>query len=190
MSKREMILRHSEWIEQHICFAFESARVSWNPQNCQVRRREFLMRVRSQRALMRNLISPQEMCSLPFDVKTSDQTIDSGSVVSKCPVDHATSVPTEKVHYRMNLECVLGESLQHYGIKRNVLFTSRTGSTMNVNYGVTETKRAILSVHKGCGNGSMIVFTPDGRGKIVNDTKCIDQVKTDHGAHIRIRHCE
>ena len=34
-----------------------------------------------------------------------------------------------------------------------------------------------LSVHKGCGNGSMIVFTPDGKGKIVNDTKCIDQVK-------------
>ena len=57
------------------------------------------------------------------------------------------------------------------------LFTSRTGSTMNVNYGVTETKRAILSLHKGCGNGSMIVFTPDGRGNIVNDTKCIDQVK-------------
>ena len=44
--------------------------------------------------------------------------VDSGSVVSTCPVDYATSVPTEKVHYRMNLESVLGESLQHYGIKR------------------------------------------------------------------------
>ena len=33
---------------------------------------------------------------------------------------------------------------------------------MNVNFEVTDTKRAILSVHKGCGNGSMIVFTPDG----------------------------
>ena len=49
---------------------------------------------------------------------------------------------------------------------------------MNVNFEVTDTKRAILSVHKGCcGNGLMIVFTPDGKGKIVNDTKCIDQVK-------------
>ena len=48
---------------------------------------------------------------------------------------------------------------------------------MNVNFEVTETKRAILSVHKGCGNGSMIVFTPDGQGKIVNDTKCIEQVE-------------
>ena len=32
-------------------------------------------------------------------------------------------------------------------------------------------------MHKGCGNGSMIVFAPDGKGKMVNDTKCIDQVK-------------
>ena len=97
--------------------------------------------------------------------------VDSGSVVSTCPVDYATSVPTEK------LESVLGESLQHYGIKRNVPFTNTTGSTMDVNFEVTDTKRAILSVHKGCGNGSVIVFTPDGKGKIVNDTSCIDQVK-------------
>ena len=81
--------------------------------------------------------------------------------MTTCPVDYATSVPTEKVHYSLNLESVLGESLQHYGIKRNVLFTNRTGSTMNVNFEVTDTKRAILSVHKGCGNGSMIVFTPE-----------------------------
>ena len=48
---------------------------------------------------------------------------------------------------------------------------------MNVNFEVTDTKRVILSVHQGCGNGSMIVFTPDGKGQIVNDTKCIEQVK-------------
>ena len=83
----------------------------------------------------------------------------------------------------MTLESVLGELLQHYGIKRNVPFTNRTGSTMNVNFEVTDTRRAILSVHKGCGNGSMIVFTPDGKGNIVNDTKCIEQVKQIMGAH-------
>ena len=77
--------------------------------------------------------------------------VDSGSVVSTCPVDYATSVPTETVQYRMNLESVLVESLQHYGIKRNVPFTNRSGSSMNVNFEVTDTKRAILSVHKGCG---------------------------------------
>ena len=52
----------------------------------------------------------------------------------------------------MNLESVLGEFLQHNGIKRNVLLTNRTGSTMNVNF-------------EGCGNGSMIVFPPDGNCK-------------------------
>ena len=93
------------------------------------------------------------------------------------PDGYATLVPTEKVHYSMNLKSVLGESLQHYGIKHNVPFTNRTGSTMNVNFEVTDTKRAILSVHKGCGNGSMIVFTPDGRGKILNDKSCIEQVQ-------------
>ena len=77
----------------------------------------------------------------------------------------------------MNLECVLGESLQRFGTKRNVPFTNRTWSTMNVKFEVTDTKRAILSVHKGCGNGSMIVFTPDGKGKKVNDMNCIEQVK-------------
>ena len=73
-------------------------------------------------------------------------------------------MPAEKVHYSMKLESVLGESLLHCGIKCNVPFTNRTGSTMNVNFEVTDTRRAILSVHKGCGNGSMIVFTPERKG--------------------------
>ena len=67
--------------------------------------------------------------------------------MSTCPVDYATPVPTKKVQNSMNLESVLGESLQHYGIKRNVPFTNRSGSSMNVNFAVTDTKRAILSVH-------------------------------------------
>ena len=135
------------------------------------------MGVRSQRALVKILISQRERCLSPLDVEMDRPIDDSGSVVSTCPVEYATSVPTEKFHFSMNLESVLGESLQQYGIKRNVLFTNRTGSTVNVTFEVTDTKRAILSVHKGCGNGSMIVFTPDGKGNIVNNTKCIDQVK-------------
>ena len=52
---------------------------------------------------------------------------------------------------------------------------------MNVNFEVTDTKRAILSVHKGCGNGSMIVFTPDGKGKIVNDKNLMESMSTMRG---------
>ena len=67
--------------------------------------------------------------------------VDSGSVVSTCPVDYATSVPTEKVNYSMNFGvCWVGESLQHYGVMRNVPFTNRTDTTVNVNFEVTDTK--------------------------------------------------
>ena len=65
-------LRFPDWIEQLVCFAFRSARV-WIRRNCQVRRREFLMGVRSQRALMKNLISQRERCFSPLDVEMIDQ---------------------------------------------------------------------------------------------------------------------
>ena len=158
-----------------MCFALKSARVlRWIRRNCQVRRREFLMGVRSQRALVKNFDQSTGEVLFAAGCRDDRPIVDSGSVVSTCPVDYATSVPTEKVHYSMNLESVLGESLQHYGIKRNVLFTNRTGSTLTVNFEVTDTKRAILSVHNCCGNGSMIVFTPDGKGKIVNERSVLN----------------
>ena len=121
--------------------------------------------------------SQRERFLSALDVEMIDHWLTLEVLCPRAPVDYATSVPKEKVHYSMNLKGVLRESLQHYGIKRSVLFTKRIGSTVNVNIQVTDTQRAILSVHKGCGNGSMIVFTPDGKGKIVNGTKCIDQVK-------------
>ena len=70
------------------------------------------MGVRSRRALMKISISQTERCFSPLDVEMIDQlsTLE-GSVVSTCPVDFATSVPTEKVQYSLNLEGVLGESL-------------------------------------------------------------------------------
>ena len=91
-------------------------------------------------------------------------------------MDYATSVP-RKSNFSMNLDRVLGESLQHHGIKRNVfhqqnLAAPRTSILRSLTQSVQ-----FLSVHKGCGNGSMIVFTPDGRGKMVNDKNCIEQVQ-------------
>ena len=95
------------------------------------------MGVRSQRALMEKF--DQSTGEVLFAVGCRDvrPIVDSGSVVSTCPVDCATFVPTEKVHFCMKLESVLGESLQH---KCNVPCTNRTGSTMNVSFEVTDTK--------------------------------------------------
>ena len=141
MSKRMMILRLPDWIEQLMCFAFKKCEsVAMDSTSCQVRRREFLMGVRSQRALMKNLISQRERCFSPLDVEMIDQLLTLEVLCPRAQWIDATSVPTEKVHYSMNLESVLGESLQHYGIKRNVPFTNRTGSTMNVNFEVTDRK--------------------------------------------------
>ena len=42
----------------------------------------------------------------PLDVEMVGQSLAPGGVVSTCPVEYATSVPTEKVQYSMNFECV------------------------------------------------------------------------------------
>ena len=160
-----------------MCFAFKSATVfQWIRRNCRVRRR---VSDGNEEPACTHEKFDQSAGEVLFAVGCRDDRpiVDSGSVVSTCPMDYAMMVPTDKVQYSKNLESVLGEALQHYGLKRNVLFTNRYGSSMNVNFQVTDTKRAILSVHRGCGNGSMIVFTPDGKGRIVNDKKCIEQVK-------------
>ena len=124
---------------------------AWIRRNCQVRRRVFSGMHGSEEPAGTHENFDQSTGWVLFAVGCRDDRplVDSGSVVSTCPVDYATSVPTEKVQHCMDLESVLGESLQNYGIKRNVPFTNRTGSTMNVNFEVTDTKRAILSVHKG-----------------------------------------
>ena len=74
ISKRMMILRLTDWIEQLMCFAFKSATVlRWIRRNCQARRREFLMGVRSHRALMKNSISQRQRYFSPLDVEMIDQ---------------------------------------------------------------------------------------------------------------------
>ena len=95
----------------------------------------------------------------------------SGGVVSMCPVGYATSVPSEKVQYSMNLKCVgwISETLRH---QAKCSFHKQIWQQHEGQFW-----RVILIVHRGCGNGSMIVFTPDGKGKIVNDKKRIEQVK-------------
>ena len=56
------------------------------------------------------VMSERALREVLFAVRCRDDRpiVDSGSVVSTCPVDYATSVSTEKVQYSMNKECVLG----------------------------------------------------------------------------------
>ena len=106
-------------------------------------------------ALMKIWISQRERCFSPLDVEMIDPLL---ILEVLCP--RAQWIMRRQFRQRKSITvCIwrgfFGESLQHYGIKRNVLFTNRTGSTMNVKFEVTDTQRAILSVHEGCGNGSM-----------------------------------
>ena len=60
-----------------------------------------------------------------FDQSTGEVLLACGCRDDRPMKRCATSVPTEKVHYSMNLESVLGQSLQHYGIS-SVMFLSPT----------------------------------------------------------------
>ena len=188
MPKGKWFWDTQSWIEQLLCFAFRTARVLWwIRRNCQVRRREFIQiwrGARSQRALVRNLIIPQERCFLPLDVEMIVHLL---TLEVLCP--RAQWMMRRQCGQRKSISIwiwsVLDESLQHYGIKRNVLFTNRTGSTTKVNFEVTHSKRAIQSVHKGSGNGSMIVFTPDGGSKI----NCVTRIVLNRCNRSDIRLC-
>ena len=120
-----------------MCFAFKSARVlRWIRRNCRVRRMRVCDGYEEPAGTHEKFDQSTGEVLVAVGCRDDRPIVDSGSVVSTCPVpvDYATSVPTEKVQYSMNLESVLGESLQHYGIKRNVPFTNRFGSSMNVNF--------------------------------------------------------
>ena len=88
VSKRMMILRVTVWIEQLMCFVFKSATVlQWIRRNCQVRRREFLMGLRSQRALMEKFDQSTGEVLVAIGCRDDRPIVGSGSVVSTCPVD-------------------------------------------------------------------------------------------------------
>ena len=131
-----------------------------------------------------------DRCFSPLDVEMIDQLL---TLEVLCPraqwIMRRQFRQREKVHYSMNLESVLGESLQHYGIKRNVPFTNRTGSTMNV--------KCWGHWHKTCssvcaqGLRQRLDDRVHSRWKLLNSE--LHDVywpsETDHGEHTRIRHC-
>ena len=94
--------------------------------------------------------------------------VDSRNVVSTCPVDYATSVPTEKVNYSVIPESVL----------------PWTSILMSLTQ-----KWAILSAHTGCGNGDDRVPSRwKGWNRQWQEEMYLTRA-TDHGDNTRIRCC-
>ena len=52
--------------------------------------------------------------------------VDSGAFTSCCPEDYAREVPIEESP-KLNLKGVLGEKIQHYGVRKNLGFENGKG---------------------------------------------------------------
>ena len=140
--QRMMILRVTVWIEQLMYFAVKSVTVfPMGPTELPSSSKRVSDGNEESAGTHEKFDRSTGEVLLAVGCRDDRPIVDSGSVVSTCPADFSTSVPTEKVQYSMNLENVLGESLQHCDIKRNVPFTNRSGSSINVNFDVTDTKR-------------------------------------------------
>ena len=99
MSKRMMILRVPDWIEQLVCFCVQkcnSVTMDSTELPCSSKR----VSVGSEEPAGTHEKFDQSTGEVLFAVRCRDDRpiVDSGSVVSPCPVDYATSVPTEKSH--------------------------------------------------------------------------------------------
>ena len=127
MSKRMMFLRLPDWIEQLVCFCVQKVQECYDGFDGIAKFAPTRVFDGSGESARTHEKFDQSTGEVHFAVGCRDDRpiVDSGSVVSTCPVDYVTSVPTEKVQYSMNLGSVLGESLQHYDIKRDVLFHQR-----------------------------------------------------------------
>ena len=96
--------------------------------------------------------SESEEYSLTSDVENSEQFIsgcgnnlsgrpmvDSGAFTSCCPEDYAREVPIEESP-QLNLKSVLGEKIQHYGVRRNLGFENSNSRTAKAKSTTTTSK--------------------------------------------------
>ena len=108
-----------------MCFAFKSAAVfQWIRRNCRVRRRVSDGNGEPAGTHEKFDQSTGEVL-IAFGCRDDRPIVDSGSFVSTGPVDHATSVPTEKVQYSMNSERVCWVNLCNVSAP-SVMFLSPT----------------------------------------------------------------
>ena len=143
-------------------FVFTVAKTPWaNVWMCQVRRGfQACRRVRSQLALMNwSLTGPQERRFLRIDVETVVQLL---TLEVLCP--RARWIVQSRFPQRKSIKVWIWKVCweNHCNIMASsAMFLSPTEKVAT----------------KGCGNGSMIVCTPDGRGKVINDKRCIEHVQ-------------
>ena len=109
MSKRMMILRLPDWIEHLMCFAFKCKSVMMDSTELPSSSTRVFDGSEEPAGTHENFDQSTGEVLLAVGCRDDRPVVDSGSVVSTCPVDYATSVQRGKVHYSMNLESVLGE---------------------------------------------------------------------------------
>ena len=103
-----------------------------------------------------------------FVVAIINTKIQTAFVMSTIPCDERPIVDSNSVFSIRQIECVpqrqldllsvLGKLLRHDGTKKDVQFQARDGCRMSVNFEVTDSARAILSVTEGADIGAITIF--------------------------------
>ena len=102
--------------------------------------------------------------------------VDSGAFTSCCPKNYAREVKIEEAP-PLNLKSVLGESLKHYGVRKNVKFNSSGGEEhYSHDFQVTDCMRPILSVRDCNKRAELVCFGPNEK-RIITDRDVIDKIE-------------
>ena len=102
--------------------------------------------------------------------------VDSGAFTSCCPKNYAREVQIEKAP-PLNLKSVLGESIQHYGVRKNLEFSSSGGKEKYTHdFQVTDCIRPILSVRACNQRAELVCFGPNEK-RIITDSDAIAKIE-------------
>ena len=101
--------------------------------------------------------------------------VDSGAFTSYCPEDYALEVPIEESP-QLNLKSVLGEKIQHYGVRRNLGFENSKGEKYHHDFQVTDCMRPILSVRECNQRSELVCFGPHEK-RIITDRRAIAKIE-------------
>ena len=100
---------------------------------------------------------------------------DSGAFVSCIPKDYASEVAIESSP-KLKLKSVLGEQIQHYGVRRNLEFEDCKGDAYRHDFQVTDCMRPILSVRECNNRAELVCFGPHEK-RIITDVTAIAKIE-------------